>query len=334
MTLFDIALPRIPCDNLPVTDTLDRFYTLTPEELRYKVLWEQGKLSSEALELPEEIEAMARIEGKTVLSRGWFTSGDEGTVAITKHPTYMPRYLHSHRFVEMTYVLSGKIEEEVEGVKVSVEEGECVFILPGFFHSVWAEGDGTVAINFIVESEFFARLDSRFGLGLSGLRWAVSGRTDLSREIALILSEASSDSTDARLMREVIFERCLLKVKRAGKPRAGADAEKRNEAYRIMSYLEANFSTATLTSFAEHFSITEQYASRLIKEKTGKSFSAIIRKLRMEEAAMLLRKPNLSSKEVSYLVGYSSPEHFSRTFKDWFGKSPDEWRKTRFEIER
>ena len=61
-------------------------------------------------------------------------------------------------------------------------------------------------------------------------------------------------------------------------------------------------------------------------------FSEIVRKLRMEEAALLLRGGKLSSKEISYRVGYSSPEHFSRTFKAYFGLSPEAWKKANASI--
>ena len=52
----------------------------------------------------------------------------------------------------------------------------------------------------------------------------------------------------------------------------------------------------------------------------------------MEEAALLLRGGKLSSKEISYRVGYSSPEHFSRTFKAYFGLSPEAWKKANASI--
>ena len=42
---------------------------------------------------------------------------------------------------------------------------------------------------------------------------------------------------------------------------------------------------------------------------------------------MTLRHDRLSAKQIAYMVGYSSPEHFSRTFKAYYGVSPDAWRR-------
>ena len=130
----------------------------------------------------------------------------------------------------------------------------------------------------------------------------------------------------------VIAQRALLEMRRQGVLSQSVGIGMRKEVFRIMSYLDEHSHEVTLTSFADHFGITEQYASRLIKEKTGMSFSQIVRKLRMEEAASLLKKGQLSSKEIAYTIGYSSPEHFSRTFKGYYGTSPDLWRKENLSV--
>ncbi len=134
------------------------------------------------------------------------------------------------------------------------------------------------------------------------------------------------DDDVSQPMKEVLLEELLLNVKRNAPVRLTFESSQRKEAFRILSYLEENYRTVTLVSFAEAFGITAQYASRLIREKTGSSFSQIIRKIRMEEASRLLRGGMLTSKEIAYEVGYFSPEHFSRTFKSFFGLSPEAWK--------
>ena len=64
----------------------------------------------------------------------------------------------------------------------------------------------------------------------------------------------------------------------------------------------------------------------MVKERTGQLFSAIVRKLRMEEACRLLMNDKLSIKEIAYLVGYTSQEQFSRTFRLCYQMSPREYR--------
>ena len=306
---------------------LDEFYTLSEEELYYKKLYESGRSKAEYIILPQEVEKQARLEERIVLSAHYYSKHIEDKVLILKHPCYMPRYHHSHRFVEMTYVLSGQVEEDIEGTKLTAREGDTVIILPGFYHSIWQDDERTVAINLLVDRDFFFSLDRRFTLNLASASFVIFEGVDLKAEIEDMLEEEKGKKDEVTLdMKQVILEKIFLSLKRKGEVRR-KESEERKEVFRIVSYIEENSRTVTLATFAQDFGITEQYASRLIREKTGRSFSEITKKIRMEEAAALLRNARLSSKEISYMIGYSSPEHFSRTFKAYYGASPETWRK-------
>jgi two-component system response regulator YesN len=47
----------------------------------------------------------------------------------------------------------------------------------------------------------------------------------------------------------------------------------------------------------------------------------------MEESKRLIQTTDLRRYEISELVGYESPEHFSKIFKKYFGVSPSEMKK-------
>ena len=290
---------------------LDGFYTLSEEEKYYRTLYEEGRSSVEYVMLPSQVQDSARLDERIVLSSAYYDLGEEETVVLMKHPCFMPRYMHSHRFVEFSYVLSGSAQEEVEGSSFTVREGDVVILMPGFYHSIWVGDGNTVVLNLL----------------LADKSHVLVSQVDLVDEMSeLVVQETVQD--DVRLaMKEVVFERMVLEMKRQGRLVAQGEVGGRKEVFRIMSYIEEHSHDVTLTSFASHFGITEQYASRLIRDKTGLSFSDIVRRLRMEEAAQLLRHDRLSAKQIAYMVGYSSPEHFSRTFKAYYGVSPDAWRR-------
>jgi AraC-like DNA-binding protein len=64
------------------------------------------------------------------------------------------------------------------------------------------------------------------------------------------------------------------------------------------------------------------YLSRTFSNQTGQTISQYLRRLRMDKAAELLRTGELSVTEVAMEVGYSSPSHFSQTFRETFGCCP------------
>ncbi|OCT14824.1 hypothetical protein A8709_11690 [Paenibacillus pectinilyticus] len=83
-----------------------------------------------------------------------------------------------------------------------------------------------------------------------------------------------------------------------------------------------------LAEVANRVSMNYSYFSKLFKERTGLTFTAYLIKVRMEEAQKLLKDPTLRINEISEKVGYGNLYHFSRAFKNYFGVSPKEHRKS------
>jgi len=68
---------------------------------------------------------------------------------------------------------------------------------------------------------------------------------------------------------------------------------------------------------------------RKIKALTGQSVTEFIRNMRLEKARELLYTTDMNVAELSYAVGFGSPNYFSRVFHEAFGMSPGEVRKRR-----
>ena len=73
---------------------------------------------------------------------------------------------------------------------------------------------------------------------------------------------------------------------------------------------------------AARVGLSERQLGRLFSEKTGKSFSAAYRELRLTRARELMRRTALPLTEIAYACGFSSPSHFSSAFRAWAGVSP------------
>jgi len=57
-------------------------------------------------------------------------------------------------------------------------------------------------------------------------------------------------------------------------------------------------------------------------QQAGTSYDKLLRDVRHELACYYLRDPELSIKEISYLLGFSEPTNFTRAFKAWSGQAP------------
>lgn len=62
---------------------------------------------------------------------------------------------------------------------------------------------------------------------------------------------------------------------------------------------------------------------------SGETFTSVLNSVRTAFAERFVTNPRYSLTEISLLLGFSSPGSFSRWFRDQFGQSPSEWRRTR-----
>jgi AraC family transcriptional regulator len=67
---------------------------------------------------------------------------------------------------------------------------------------------------------------------------------------------------------------------------------------------------------------------RIFTAITGETVNFFTNRLRLEKAARLLKYSNNSATEIALDCGFSSSSTFSRSFKQYFGTSPNEYKKT------
>lgn len=90
------------------------------------------------------------------------------------------------------------------------------------------------------------------------------------------------------------------------------------------------FSQISLGNVCEQLKITEEYLIRLFKRHMNMTPMRYLNNLKMETATSLLLNSDLSVKEISWKLGFSSQYHFSRNFKSYSGCTPTEYRANYF----
>jgi two-component system, response regulator YesN len=96
----------------------------------------------------------------------------------------------------------------------------------------------------------------------------------------------------------------------------------------VRGYVERDYANASLTGAARVVHMNPQYLSRLFKERAGENFHVFLSRVRMEKAAQLLRDGSYLAYEVSAIVGYGNQKNFTRAFKQHFGISPREFKRS------
>lgn len=95
----------------------------------------------------------------------------------------------------------------------------------------------------------------------------------------------------------------------------------------LNNYLSDNIKDAALSNFAHKLGYSTGYLGRLIKSKTGKSFTEILGAFRLKSAADILKSTDLSIDDIAYEIGYSNPSGLYKQFCGHYGMTPNAYRK-------
>ena len=83
----------------------------------------------------------------------------------------------------------------------------------------------------------------------------------------------------------------------------------------------------TLAKLAKQLNVSYSRCAHLVKELSGSSFSALLRKYRLEHACFLLENTMVDIDVICRNSGFGDPANFHRAFKAEFGVTPLEYRK-------
>lgn len=97
---------------------------------------------------------------------------------------------------------------------------------------------------------------------------------------------------------------------------------------RIKKYIELHYEQdLSLDTMSKHFFIGKYQISRIFKKTYGINYSDYILKIRMENAALLLKTTSYKLYDVARRTGFEETSYFSNVFKKYYGITPNEYRK-------
>lgn len=97
----------------------------------------------------------------------------------------------------------------------------------------------------------------------------------------------------------------------------------------IKTYVYENFDKdLSLDHLGQVVHLHPTYLSKVFKDETDMNLSSYITDIRMQKAAELLEQTDLRVYEVMETVGYQKSQYFAKLFKEKFGVTPKEYRKS------
>lgn len=268
-------------------------------------------------------------------------------VDLFLHPRFAPTSVHAHSYFEIKYLLSGSATVLVAGQSIPMAAGDFVFIVPNAEHMVAIYDAETLLINVIITADAAASAFPRIYFSENPLSQFFTAalqrnngqpyllcRTGTDEIIRRMITEAYqkrrvTGPVPAYLFCESLLEHLLLEVLSShaehfelphGLPPVP------EKLFPILGYINDHCATVNLTTLSRVFNYSTAHLSRLIKQHTGKSFSALLRSARLTQASILLRSSDLPIQEIILRTGYTGKANFYRAFQETFGMTPAQFR--------
>jgi AraC-like DNA-binding protein len=148
-----------------------------------------------------------------------------------------------------------------------------------------------------------------------------------------IINENKLKRSNYQLLGSLYFLELILMLSRyLNKQRESVGQLGNKYLVKAINLIQANYcSGLSVSELAMECRISTRYLGKLFNSYLGLTPHQYCNALRLQKAVELLANSSIPVKEIAYTVGYSTPQYFSRVFKEEYGFSPKTYRKLRFE---
>ena len=269
-------------------------------------------------------------------------------IAIHKHDRFIKFDKHKHDYLEMVFVYSGKIKQEIEGEKLVIEKGEILLLDMNVEHSIDAASVDDIAINVLIKKEFFDwifmsqiadnDLISNFIIeaiyGKNKFKQYIHFKTSQNDKVFNFMIQILMEYYDKKNGMETSIRAYIMllfnELLRDYKNNLSSEIVSKIDitiSTEILNYINSNYKDITLKSMADHFSYNPDYIGKLVKKTIGKTLTELVKEKKIKQAEYLLSNTKMSIVNVITEIGYSNVSYFYRQFKEQVGVTPDEYRK-------
>jgi AraC-like DNA-binding protein len=266
------------------------------------------------------------------------------TMYLSKCMVRVGEPLHTHDFIEIVYILSGKITHIIDGQSYSFSRGDLIFMNYGCTHAILAcDTPGSSYVNIIFSPETISESitpSNAFSLLALTAFNTLSGEdaygkltfTGQERKLleSIILTMHAECKERSRGWEDIImsyFNVILTYMLR--KSNSVIERREMDDTWgELLEYIERNLeSKLTLSGLAQKCFYNPSYFSRVFKEKFGVSLTEYIMQKRLERAAELLEDSALPIEEIGFKVGFGDRSSFYHAFVRRYGIAPQQFRK-------
>lgn len=240
-----------------------------------------------------------------------------------------------HQFFELTYVDTGILHTEVDGVPYTLSEKEMIIYGPGQFHEQYTDESQSVSyvtILFHMDTAVPEVEENWYRILLNKV-YPYNKKTYTLIKTLVQESSAGIPYTDSLML--CLLTETVIRLLQShytvtkSLPTNVARQNYRDELFaRILAYVESKlYEPLTIAEICQQFSISRSSLQLLFKNAVDQSPKKYISDMKLERSRQMLRENKYTVSEISLKLGYSSIHYFSNAFTQKYHISPSEYAK-------
>ena len=239
-----------------------------------------------------------------------------------------------HAFFELTYVDTGTLYTEVDGMPYAINEKELIIYGPGQFHTQHTntETASYVTIMFNMENTSPDLPEDWYNVLINQVFPYNKKIYTLIK--ALVQESSNSAPYTASLMHCLLTETIIRLLQGvfsspSAQPSSVVRQNYQEELFdRILEYVHGKlYEPLTVADICQQFSISRSTLQLLFKNAVNQSPKKYISDMKLEKSCQMLRENKYTISEISLKLGYSSIHYFSNAFNQKYHISPSEYAK-------
>ncbi len=258
--------------------------------------------------------------------------------------TSIPLQPHYHSAYEISLTLGGRGHRYIGDSVEEYDDGDLILIGPNVVHA-WhsiAASDGQLQTVYVAQLpaawlesliDSMPELASMRGLLKTSARGIQFSKTTARAVAALFAEMQQADAFDQFANLVQILKR--LKADVAARPLASTAAtmpEQRDYSAqrldRVLHYIHEHFTEdLSADKIARYAHMSTNHFHRFIKQRTDKTFNALLTELRINKACSLLLGSSLQIATIGSQCGFNDLSNFNRRFMQLRGCTPSEYRR-------
>ncbi len=254
---------------------------------------------------------------------------------------------HTHNYVEMVYMVTGFTRHKINGNEVILRQGEILLMNQHATQEIYPARENDIAVNFMILPQFFDNVLLMLGTENSMLRdfiidclRSTGGHVDylhfqvadvlpIQNLIENLIYSILNPTEDYRQLNQTTVGLLFMHLlQHTEELTIGGDNFEDDVMMKVFRLIEENYKEGELSDLCNELDTDLYTISRIIKRRTGRTYTDLLQEKRLNYATYLLVSTELPVTDISADVGYNNFSYFYKIFKKEYGVTPKEYRRS------